>query len=106
MERIVLDARERFEGELQVVCGKVGGYARYSDAFGPLAGRLHAIIEEGAKRSSYSFPGLGIISFVRDADAHHLLVAMASMVGKLRREVLMGRIVTFYGHGNDEHLSA
>jgi ribonuclease HII len=106
MERMFLHARESANMNVDVVCGKVGGYARYSDAFGPLAGRLHAIIEEGAKRSSYSFPGLGIISFVRDADAHHLLVAMASMVGKWIREVLMGRIVRFYGHGNDEGLGA
>jgi ribonuclease HII len=106
MERIVLDVRERHTGDLDVVCGKVGGYARYSDAFGPLAGRLHAIIEEGAKRSAYSFPGLGTISFVRDADASHLLVAMASMVGKWIREVMMARIVRFYGHHGDEALDA
>ena len=106
MERIVLEARERIEGELEVVCGKVGGYARYSSAFGPLAGRLHAIIEEGAKRSAYSFPGLGTIAFVRDADASHLLVAMASMVGKWIREVMMGRIVRFYGHDGEATLSA
>ncbi len=106
MERIVLDVRERFDGELQVVCGKVGGYARYSDAFGPLAGRLHAIVEEGAKKSAYSFPGIGMISFVRDADANHLLVAMASMVGKWIREVMMARIVRFYGHHEDEGLDA
>ena len=101
MERIVLDTRARFEVELEVVCGKVGGYARYSDAFGPLAGRLHAIIEEGAKRSAYSFPGLGTIAFVRDADASHMLVAMASMVGKWIREVMMARVVRFYGHEHD-----
>ena len=106
MERIVLDTRERVVGDLEVVCGKVGGYARYSDAFGPLGGRLHAIIEEGAKRSAYSFPGLGIISFVRDADASHLLVAMASMVGKWIREVMMSRIVRFYGHHENEALDA
>jgi ribonuclease HII len=106
MERIVLDARGRVEGDLAATCGKVGGYARYSSAFGPLAGRLHAIIEEGAKRSAYSFPGLGTIAFVRDADASHLLVAMASMVGKWIREVLMGRIVRFYGLGEDAALSA
>jgi ribonuclease HII len=106
MERIVLDARERHTGDLDVVCGKVGGYARYSDAFGPLAGRLHAIIEEGAKRSAYSFPGLGTISFVRDADASHMLVAMASMVGKWIREVMMARIVRFYGHRDDAMLDA
>ena len=98
MERIVLDARERYSGELQAVCGKVGGYARYSDAFGPLSGRLHAIIEEGAKRSAYSFPGIGTIAFVRDADQSHLLVAMASMVGKWIREVMMTRIVRHYGY--------
>jgi ribonuclease HII len=98
MERMVLDARERHPGELQAVCGKVGGYARYSSAFGPLAGRLHAIVEEGAKRSTYSFPGLGTIAFVRDADQSHLLVAMASMVGKWIREVMMTRIVRHYGY--------
>jgi ribonuclease HII len=106
MERIVLHARDALVGDLDVVCGKVGGYARYSDAFGPLAGRLHAIIEEGAKRSAYSFPGLGTIAFVRDADASHLLVAMASMVGKWIREVMMARIVRFYGHREQDELGA
>jgi ribonuclease HII len=97
MERIVIDARARHTGELEAVCGKVGGYARYSSAFGPLAGHLHAIIEEGAKKSAYSFPGLGTIAFVRDADQSHMLVAMASMVGKWVREVMMARIVRHYG---------
>ena len=106
MERIILHARESANMDVDAVCGKVGGYARYSEAFGPLAGRLHAIIEEGAKKSSYSFPGLGVISFVRDADAHHLLVGMASMVGKWIREVMMGRIVRFYGHSDNETLAA
>ena len=101
MERTVLDARERFQGEFQAVCGKVGGYARYSSAFGPLGGRLHAIVEEGAKRSTYSFPGLGTIAFVRDADQSHLLVAMASMVGKWMREIMMTRIVRHYGYGEE-----
>jgi ribonuclease HII len=101
MERMVLDARERHAGELEAVCGKVGGFARYSDAFGPLAGRLHAIIEEGAKRSAYSFPGLGTIAFVRDADQSHLLVAMASMVGKWIREIMMTRIVRHYGYAEE-----
>jgi ribonuclease HII len=96
MERMVLWGRERAESEVHAVCGKVGGYARYSDAFGPLAGRLHAIVTEGQKRSAYSFPGLGTIAFVRDADATNLLVAMASMIGKWVREVMMSRIVRFY----------
>jgi len=99
MERMILYYRERFGEDLDVVCGKVGGYARYPDAFGPLAGRMHAVIEEGAARSAYRLPGLGTIAFVRDADAGHLLVSMASMVGKWLREVLMARIVRFYAGG-------
>ncbi|MET0591818.1 MAG: hypothetical protein ABW133_03905, partial [Polyangiaceae bacterium] len=107
MERIVIDARARHTGELEAVCGKVGGYARYSSAFGPLAGHLHAIIEEGAKRSAYSFPGLGTIAFVRDADQSNLLVAMASMVGKWVREVMMARIVRHYGlHGDPNEMAS
>jgi hypothetical protein len=106
MERTILEARQRLGSELDVVCGKVGGYARYSDAFGPLAGRLHAIIEEGAKRSAYRFPGLGTIAFLRDADENDLLVAMASMVGKWVRELMMARIVRFYGVENDVGLQA
>jgi ribonuclease HII len=106
MERVVLEANRRLSSELDVVCGKVGGYARYSDAFGPLAGRLHAIIEEGAKRSAYRFPGLGTIAFVRDADESDLLVAMASMVGKWVRELMMGRIVKFYGLDRELGLAA
>jgi ribonuclease HII len=106
MERMILHARDHEQMQVDAICGKVGGYAKYSDAFGPLAGRLHAIIEEGAKKSSYSFPGLGVISFVRDADAHNMLVGMASMVGKWIREVMMGRIVRFYGHSDSEELGA
>jgi ribonuclease HII len=106
MERIILECQRRFSCDLEAVCGKVGGFARYSDAFGPLAGRLHAIIEEGAKRSAYRFPGLGTISFLRDADQSDLLVAMASMVGKWVRELMMERVVRFYGFDGDSELAA
>ena len=40
--------------------------------------------------------GLGTIAFVRDADAGHLLVCMASLVGKWVREVLMSRVTRFH----------
>jgi len=33
--------------DVEAVCGKVGGIAEYSKFFGPLSGRLHAILEEG-----------------------------------------------------------
>ncbi len=93
MERLVLASREATGDEVFATCGKVGGYDRYSAAFGPLAGRLHVAIEEGRKRSTYRFPTVGELSFVRDADAGNLLVAMASLVGKWLRDALMARIV-------------
>jgi hypothetical protein len=107
MERIIVHAREQAEGDVHAICGKVGGYTRYSSAFGgPLEGRLHAVVEEGAPRSEYRFPGVGSIAFVRDADATDLMVAMASMVGKWMREVLMGRIVRYYAEEGKDPLDA
>jgi ribonuclease HII len=96
MERLALEARARSGQDIIATCGKVGGFYRYSPAFGPLAGRLHAVAEEGRARSEYNVPGLGRLAFVRDADDSHLLVSMASLVGKWARDVLMARIVRHY----------
>jgi hypothetical protein len=96
MERLVLDLRALAGEEVTAVCGKVGGFGKYGDAFGPLGGRLYAVIEEGRARSAYHFPGVGEVAFVRDGDATDLCVAMASMVGKYVREALMARVVRFY----------
>jgi ribonuclease HII len=93
MERLALHARARAGVDVIAICGKVGGYNRYATAFGPLNGRLHAVAEEGRARSEYSVPGLGSIAFVRDAEDKHLLVGMASLVGKWVRDLLMARIV-------------
>jgi ribonuclease HII len=93
MERLVLDARARAGGDVVAVCGKVGGYDRYPNAFGPLAGRLHAAVCEGRKRSEYALPGLGTVAFVRDADEKHLVVCLASLVGKYVRDLLTARVV-------------
>ena len=101
MERLVLAAREVAGEELHATCGKVGGYHQYEKAFGPLAGRLHVTLEEGRKRSEYLFPGLGHVAFLRDADASHLVVAMASLVGKWLRDVLMARVIRYHRDGND-----
>ncbi len=96
MERLVLALRARSDQDVTAICGKVGGLGRYSDFFGPLGGRLHAVVEETRPRSTYRFPGVGELSFVMDADASDLLVGMASMVGKWARELTMARIVRFY----------
>jgi ribonuclease HII len=96
MERLVLDLRAAAGADVTAVCGMVGGFRRYSGAFGPLGGRLHSIVEESRRRAAYHFPGLGEIAFVQDADASDLLVGLASMVGKYVRELLMARIVRHY----------
>jgi hypothetical protein len=103
MERLALDARERAGRDLVALCGKVGGFDKYAPAFGPLGGRLHAVAVEGRARSEYSVPGLGRIAFVRDADEKHMLVCMASLVGKWVRDVLMERIVRYH-RANDADL--
>lgn len=96
METLILDLQRRASAEVVAICGKVGGIAAYGKFFGPLAGRLHAVLEEGAARSAYRFPGLGELHFVRDADACDPLVMLASLVGKYVRELLMARITRFY----------
>jgi ribonuclease HII len=93
MERLVLASRAEAKEDVVAVCGKVGGYNQYSDAFGPLSGRLHAIVCEGRAKSEYALPGLGRMAFVRDADARHLVVCLASLVGKYVRDLLTARVV-------------
>jgi len=100
MERLFLSGVESARrsdrtdtADLRATAGKVGGYAFYGSEFGPLAGRLHTVLEEGRARSEYAFPTLGRIAFVRDADASHALVSLASLVGKWARDLFMQRIV-------------
>ena len=97
MEALVLELRAEAGGEVEAICGKVGGIAEYSKYFGPLSGRLHAILGEGRARSGYRFPGLGEVHFVRDADAGDPLVSLSSLVGKYVRELFMSRIGQHYG---------
>ncbi|MEP7049400.1 MAG: hypothetical protein ABJB12_03565 [Pseudomonadota bacterium] len=96
MEALVLALRAEAGSDVEAVCGKVGGIAEYSKFFGPLSGRLHAILGEGRARSGYRFPGLGELHFVRDADAADALVSLASLVGKYVRELFMSRIGSHY----------
>jgi ribonuclease HII len=100
MERLALDARARVGVDVVATCGKVGGFARYGPAFGPMNGRLHSVAEEGRARSEYVLPGLGSIAFVRDAEDGHLLVGMASLIGKWVRDLLMARIVRYHRDGD------
>ncbi|HEY1536216.1 MAG TPA: hypothetical protein VGF76_19480 [Polyangiaceae bacterium] len=102
MESLVLELRAQAGADVEAVCGKVGGIAEYSKFFGPLSGRLHAILGEGRARSGYRFPGLGEIHFVRDADAADPLVSLASLIGKYVRELFMSRIGSHYAEAKNE----
>jgi ribonuclease HII len=101
MERLVLWARESGGEDVTATCGKVGGYDRYAEDFGPLGGRLHVALEEGRARSAYRVVGVGEVAFVRDADGSHALVALASLIGKWARDLLMSRIVRYHRAHDD-----
>jgi ribonuclease HII len=102
MERLVLGMRETAGADLLAVCGKVGGINDYSRFFGPLSMRLHSVLETGRKVSSYHFPGVGELRFLRDADEKDALVMLASIVGKYVRELLMARVSGFYRDTGEE----
>lgn len=96
MERLTLDARDEANDEVYALCGKVGGFDFYADRFGPLAGYLHTVLLEGRARSEYQVPGVGRLAFVRDGDDTHLIIGLASLVGKWARDHLMRRVVSYH----------
>ena len=96
MERLTLDARDHVKGEVYALCGKVGGFDFYGERFGPLAGYLHTMMVESRARSEYQVPGVGRLAFVRDGDDTHLIIGLASLVGKWARDHLMRRVVRYH----------
>ncbi len=107
MERLTLDARDEVRDEVFALCGKVGGFDFYGERFGSLAGYLHTMLVEGRARSEYQVPGVGRLAFVRDGDDTHLIIGLASLVGKWARDHLMRRVVRYHrthggAHGGSE----
>lgn len=96
MERLVLAARADAGSDLLALCGKVGGIDFYGSRFGPLSAHLFTPLEEGREASAYQIVGVGRVAFTRDADANHLVVGLASLVGKWARDTLMRRITGFF----------
>lgn len=95
-EELIESVHERYGSPLLVVCGMIGGIRDYASRFArfdrqrlaPLTGR------RGQRR--YALDGVGEVRFEVDADARHLPVALASIVGKYVREICMRRIGEFY----------
>ncbi len=95
-ERLLLDVSRATGRELRAVCGMVGGIRRYTSRLVHIDPSRVETIEESKKRAAYRVEGLGEMSFVVDADASSLPVALASMVGKYVRELAMARQNAFY----------
>lgn len=96
MERLLLWFREQSTGDIDAVCGKVGGLDRYLRRLDALGAYPATTIEEGKAASTYRLAGLGLVSWVRDADGADALVALSSLVGKYVRELTMGKIAHHY----------
>lgn len=95
-ERLLLYARSTVKDDLNAYCGMVGGLRKYGENFRELNGRGVEKLQEGRSLCSYRVHELGEVVFEVDADAHHLPVGMASMLGKYVREVVMERQNRFY----------
>jgi len=101
-EDLICAVQARHGPRLLAVCGMVGGirdYASRLSRFEPQ--RVRSLVGRRGQRR-YRVDGVGEIRFEVDADARHLPVALASIVGKYVREISMRRIGEFYQQGNPE----
>ncbi len=80
-------------GATWALLGKLGGMVHYAPHL-PEGAR---IVEESRDRSIYQVDRL-VLAFVRNADSRLLPVAMASVVGKYVRELLMLSVNRLLGH--------
>lgn len=87
-ERLVLASADGAEDVL-AVCGLVGGIRAYGPRFAHFQGAR--TLAESRGLAAYAVPGLGEVRFELSADARHMPVGLASMVGKYMRELFMAR---------------
>jgi ribonuclease HII len=95
-EDLISSVHGRHGSPLLAVCGMIGGIRDYASRFSRFErGRARLLASrEGQRR--YALDGIGEVRFEVDADARHLPVALASIVGKYVREIWMRRIGEFY----------
>ena len=101
-EALIGSVHARHGASMLVICGMIGGirdYAARFESFEPT--RVRALATRRGQRR-YAVDGIGEIRFEVDADARHLPVALASIVGKYVREICMRRIGEFYRRGDPE----
>jgi len=97
MERLVLDARGASGADdVRAICGMVGGIRNYPAKMRHFPPRRVTPVRALAGTLAYDVADVGHVRFEIDADARHLPVALASMVGKYVRELFMERQNRFY----------
>lgn len=101
-EDLISSVQRRHGSPLLAVCGMIGGirdYASRLSRFEKSRARPLAC-HRGQRR--YALDGVGEVRFEVDADARHLPVALASIVGKYVREIWMRRVGEFYRQTSPE----
>jgi ribonuclease HII len=95
-EDLISSVQRRHGSPLLVVCGMIGGVRDYASRFSRFEPDRVELLASRRGQRRYRVDGVGEIRFEVDADARHLPVALASMVGKYVREISMRRIGEFY----------
>lgn len=98
-EELIYEVHRRHGAPLLVVCGMIGGIRDYAARFTRFDEGGVRTLRGGRGQRRYEVDGIGQVRFEVDADARHLPVALASIVGKYVREVCMRRIGEFYQRG-------
>ncbi len=105
MLKLVENLSVGHNGDVLVLCGKVGATNKYGSWFKRYYGGLWMPEEETAQISTYRIVPYGKISFIRDGDASHLPIAAASMIGKYIRELAMHDINSLLSNPGDKPVS-
>jgi ribonuclease HII len=85
---------------LLALCGMIGGIRDYASRLSRFEPNRVSSLPGRRGQRRYAVDGVGEVCFEVDADARHLPVALASIVGKYVREICMRRIGEFYQKGN------
>lgn len=79
------------------LCGKVMNLKFYTPRMALVSRHPLLRRDETREESRYALQGLGEVRFLLDGDARHLPISLASMFGKVVREVWMARLNRFFG---------
>lgn len=99
-ERLVLDARGAVSEDVLAHCGMVGGMRKYPGYFRHFDPAHATPLSEVRGTVAYAVAGVGEVRFEVSADDNHMVVSLASMIGKYVRELSMERQNRFYARND------